>query len=74
MSEFERQIINGGITKDPEEQTYVLSLTVTMGMEIKATSDEEAIDIGTQLIHSCLRNNKEIFDYDITFEDWKEKR
>ena len=74
MSEFERQIINGGITKDPEERTYELSFTVTMGMEIKATSDEEAIDIGTQLIHSCLRNNKEIFDYDITCENWKEKR
>lgn len=74
MSEFERQIINGGITKDPEEQTYELSFTVTMGMEIKATSDEEAIDIGTQLIHSCLRNNEEIFDYDITCEDWKELR
>ena len=71
MSEFEIQIINGGITKDPEEQTYELSFTVTMGMEIKATSDEEAIDIGTQLIHSCLRNNEEIFDYDITCEDWK---
>ena len=74
MSEFERQIINGGITKDPEEQTYELSFTVTMGMEIKATSDEEAIDIGTQLIHSYLRNNEEIFDYDITCEDWKELR
>lgn len=74
MSEFERQIINGGITKDPEERTYELSFTVTMGMEIKATSDEEAIDIGTQLINSCLRNNKEIFDYDITCEDWKELR
>ena len=74
MSEFERQIINGGITKDPEEQTYELSFTVNMGMEIKATSDEEAIDIGTQLIHSCLRNNEEIFDYDITCEDWKEMR
>ena len=74
MSEFERQIINGGITKDPEAQTYELSFTVTMGMEIKATSDEEAIDIGTQLIHSCLRNNEEIFDYDITCEDWKELR
>ena len=74
MSEFERQIINGGITKDLEERTYELSFTVTMGMEIKATSDEEAIDIGTQLIHSCLRNNEEIFDYDITCEDWKELR
>ena len=74
MSEFERQIINGGITKDPEERTYELSFTVTMGMEIKATSDKEAIDIGTQLVHSYLRNNKEIFDYDITCDDWKEKR
>lgn len=74
MSEFERQIINGGITKDPEERTYELSFTVTMGMEIKATSDEEAIDIGTQLVHSYLRNNEEIFDYDITCDDWKEKR
>ena len=74
MSEFERQIINGGITKDPEEQTYELSFTVTMGMEIKATSDKGAMDIGTQLIHSYFRNNEEIFDYDITCDDWKEKR
>lgn len=74
MSEFEKQIINGGITKEPEEQTYVLSFTVTMGLELKATSDIEARDIGTQLIHSCLRNNEEIFDYDITCDDWKEKR
>lgn len=74
MSEFERQIINGGITKDPEEQIYELSFTVTMGMEIKAASDKEAMDIGTQLIHSYLRNNEEIFDYDITCDDWKEKR
>lgn len=74
MSEFEKQIINGGITEDPEEQTYVLSFTVTMGMEIKATSEKEAMDIGTQLIHSLLRNNKEIFDYDITCDEWKELR
>ena len=74
MSEFEKQIINGGITKDPEEQKYELTFSVTMGMEIKATSEKEAIDIGTQLIHSCLRNNKEIFDHDITCDEWKELR
>ena len=74
MSEFEKQIINGGITKDPEEQKYELSFTVTMGMEIKATSEKEAMDIGAQLIHSLLRNNEDIFDYDITCDDWKEMR
>lgn len=74
MSEFEKQIINGGITKDPKEHKYELSFSVTMGMEIKATSEKEARDIGTQLIHSCLRNNEEIFDYDIICDDWKEMR
>ena len=74
MSEFERQIINGGITKDDEERAYVLSFTVTMGIELRATNEDVAIKDGSQLINSLLRNNKEIFDYDITCDDWKEKR
>ena len=52
MSEFERQIINGGITKDDEERTYVLSFTVTMGIELRATNEDIAIKDGSQLIHS----------------------